>query len=63
MIPCWTEGLQTMKVGGKVKLTCPPNLTYGSNGLGSVILTDATLSLEVELLCIVKWRPELASRV
>src|SRR4030095_514663 len=32
VIPCWTQGLQQMKVGGKAKLTCPPELAYGANG-------------------------------
>jgi FKBP-type peptidyl-prolyl cis-trans isomerase FkpA len=52
VIPCWTEGVQRMKVGGKAKLVCPPAIAYGSRGAGSVIPPDATLHFEVELIDI-----------
>ena len=54
VIPCWTEGIQLLKVGGKATLTCPPNLAYGSRGAGGVIPPNATLTFEVELLSIEK---------
>lgn len=52
VIPCWTEGVQRIKVGGKAKLTCPAAIAYGDRGAGGVIPPNATLVFEVELLGI-----------
>jgi FKBP-type peptidyl-prolyl cis-trans isomerase FkpA len=55
VVPCWTEGMQKIKVGGKATLTCPPATAYGDRGAaGGAVPPNATLTFEVELLAIEK---------
>ncbi len=50
VIPCWTEGVQRMKIGEKARLVCPPEIAYGDEGRPPVIPGGATLVFDVELL-------------
>ena len=50
--PCWTEGMQLIKVGGKAKLTCPSSTAYGPRGIPGVIDPNTQLNFEVEVLAI-----------
>jgi FKBP-type peptidyl-prolyl cis-trans isomerase len=54
VIPCWTEALQKIKVGGKAKLTCPSKIAYGDAGAPPRIPPGAALVFNVELIEIVK---------
>jgi FKBP-type peptidyl-prolyl cis-trans isomerase FkpA len=51
VIPCWTEGVQRIRVGGKAKLLCPSSIAYGDAGTRG-IPGGAALLFEVELLAI-----------
>jgi len=53
VIPCWTEAVQLMKVGGKARIVCPSALAYGDEGRPPQIPGGATLVFQVELLDIV----------
>lgn len=52
VIPCWTQGVQKLKVGGKARLTCPASTGYGVRGVPGVIPPNTELTFEVELLGI-----------
>ena len=54
VIPCWTEGVQKMKVGGKAKLTCPAAIAYGERGAPGAIPPNTALQFEIELIEIAK---------
>lgn len=52
VIPCWTQGVQKIRVGGRAVLTCPAETAYGARGVPGVIPANAVLTFEVELLAI-----------
>lgn len=54
VIPAWTEGVQLMKVGGKMKLFCPPDLAYGDRGAPPVIGPNSVLIFDIELVDIIE---------
>lgn len=62
VIPCWTEGVQRMKVGEKAKLVCPSDIAYGDQGRGAQLPGGATLVFEVELLGAKPGAPAKAAK-
>lgn len=54
VIPCWTQGVQRLKVGEKANLVCPPQTAYGAGGVPGKIGPNSTLNFVVELLSIEK---------
>ena len=54
VIPCWTQGVQRMQVGGRARLVCPSASAYGDQGRPPQIPGGATLIFEIELLGIAR---------
>jgi FK506-binding protein 1 len=52
VIRCWDEGVASMTVGERAKLTCSPEYAYGKEGIKGVIPADATLVFDVELIAL-----------
>jgi FKBP-type peptidyl-prolyl cis-trans isomerase len=52
VIPGWREALQLMPVGSKWQIVVPPDLAYGEQGMGQVIMPNTTLIFEIEMVGI-----------
>ena len=52
VIPGWDQGVAGMKVGGRRRITIPPNLAYGKRGAGGVIGPNETLFFVVDLISV-----------
>ena len=50
VIQGWDQGVAGMKVGGRRKITIPPDMAYGKRGAGGVIGPDETLIFVVDLI-------------
>lgn len=61
VIPCWTEALQLMKVGGKSRVICPASLAYGDRGAMPTILPGSALEFHIELVDILPKAPPPAA--
>ena len=61
MIKGWDLGVKGMKVGGKRKLTIPPELGYGDQGTGSIIPPGAKLVFEIDLLSVEDFNQRIAT--
>jgi FKBP-type peptidyl-prolyl cis-trans isomerase FkpA len=61
VIPCWTEAVQRIKVGGKAQVVCPPELAYGDEGRPPQMRGGATLVFDIELLDIPKGEAAAAA--
>jgi FKBP-type peptidyl-prolyl cis-trans isomerase len=58
VIPCWTEALQMMKVGGKARIVCPSAIAYGERNVSPKIHPGSTLEFDIELLGIEAEAPK-----